>query len=39
MRHERMLAGLFERQQEQHPIVQSVSDIILECGPIPLRKP
>ncbi|KAH7884721.1 hypothetical protein F5I97DRAFT_1929559 [Phlebopus sp. FC_14] len=28
--HERMLAALFERQQDQHPIVQSVTDIILE---------
>lgn len=36
--HEDMLAALFERQQEQHPLVQSVADIILECGPTPLRK-
>ncbi|KAG9315323.1 hypothetical protein JVU11DRAFT_4464 [Chiua virens] len=30
MRHEQMLVALFERQQEQHPLVQSVADIILE---------
>ena len=28
--HQRMLASLFARQREQHPIIQSVSDIILE---------
>lgn len=37
-RHEHMLEDLFERQQEQHPLVQSVADIVLEGGPIPLRK-
>jgi hypothetical protein len=37
LRHEHMLEELFERQQEQHPLVQSVADIILECGPVPLR--
>ncbi|KAG8213014.1 hypothetical protein J3R82DRAFT_11404 [Butyriboletus roseoflavus] len=30
--HERMLVALFERQQEQHPLVQSVADIILESA-------
>jgi hypothetical protein len=28
--HERMLAALFERQLDQHPVVQSVTDIVLE---------
>ena len=28
--HHRMLAALFSRQREQHPLVQSVSDIILD---------
>lgn len=28
--HEHMLAALFERQLDQHPLVQSVTDIILE---------
>ncbi|KAG1805037.1 uncharacterized protein HD556DRAFT_1328030 [Suillus plorans] len=28
--HERMLAALFERQLDQHPLVQSVTDIVLE---------
>ncbi|KAH0833307.1 hypothetical protein J3R83DRAFT_12372 [Lanmaoa asiatica] len=32
IRHEHMLAALFERQQEQHPLVQSVADIILESA-------
>ncbi|KAI0264429.1 hypothetical protein BC834DRAFT_826441 [Gloeopeniophorella convolvens] len=27
--HRRMLAALFERQREQHPLVQSVTDVIL----------
>ncbi|KAL4063545.1 hypothetical protein V8B97DRAFT_1991199 [Scleroderma yunnanense] len=27
--HERLLAALFDRQREQHPLVQSVSDVIL----------
>ncbi|KAJ7066963.1 hypothetical protein C8F01DRAFT_1119758 [Mycena amicta] len=30
--HERMLAALFSRQREQHPVVQSVSDIILDTA-------
>ncbi|KAF8547962.1 hypothetical protein OG21DRAFT_1423939 [Imleria badia] len=30
-RHEHMLEDLFERQREQHPLVQSVADIILEA--------
>lgn len=38
VRHERMLVALFERQREQHPIVQSVADIILESGQTPLRE-
>ncbi|KAG0706814.1 hypothetical protein DFH29DRAFT_900165 [Suillus ampliporus] len=28
--HERMLAALFERQLDQHPLIQSVTDIILK---------
>jgi hypothetical protein len=28
--HEHMLAALFERQLDQHPLVQSVTDIVLE---------
>lgn len=28
--HRRMLAVLFSRQQEQHPLMQSVTDIVLE---------
>ena len=28
--HQRMLGQLFARQRDQHPLVQSVSDIILE---------
>lgn len=28
--HERMLATLFKRQQEQHPLIQSVSDIVVD---------
>ncbi|KAI0833461.1 hypothetical protein BC628DRAFT_1308074 [Trametes gibbosa] len=28
--HQRMLGALFERQREQHPLVQSLSDIILD---------
>jgi hypothetical protein len=31
--HHRMLVRLFERQREQHPLVQSVADIILDCKP------
>ncbi|KIJ14322.1 hypothetical protein PAXINDRAFT_163479 [Paxillus involutus ATCC 200175] len=31
-RHEQMLAALFERQREQHPLVHSVADIILEAA-------
>jgi hypothetical protein len=29
--HQRMLASLFSRQRDQHPLVQSVADIILDC--------
>jgi RHO1 GDP-GTP exchange protein 1/2 len=28
--HQRMLASLFVRQRDQHPLVQSVADIILD---------
>jgi hypothetical protein len=28
--HQRMLGSLFARQRDQHPIVQSVADIILD---------
>lgn len=28
--HHRMLAALFARQREQHPLIQSVSDIVLD---------
>ncbi|THH06430.1 hypothetical protein EW145_g4099 [Phellinidium pouzarii] len=28
--HQRMLASLFSRQRDQHPLIQSVSDVILE---------
>jgi RHO1 GDP-GTP exchange protein 1/2 len=28
--HQRMLAALFVRQREQHPLVQSIADIILD---------
>ena len=28
--HQRMLADLFERQRDQHPLVQSIADIILD---------
>lgn len=28
--HQRMLRSLFSRQREQHPLVQSVADIILD---------
>ncbi|KAG6328251.1 hypothetical protein ID866_10838 [Astraeus odoratus] len=28
--HEQMLAALFDRQREQHPLVQSVCDVVLE---------
>lgn len=35
--HQRMLTKLFERQREQHPLVQSVADIILDSksSPVP----
>lgn len=29
--HRRMLGSLLSRQRDQHPIVQSVADIILDC--------
>jgi RHO1 GDP-GTP exchange protein 1/2 len=28
--HRRMLSEFFERQREQHPLVQSVADIVLD---------
>jgi len=28
--HKRMLAALFARQRDQHPLIQSVADIILD---------
>lgn len=28
--HQRMLSSLFGRQREQHPLVQSVADIVLD---------
>lgn len=28
--HHRMLSALFSRQREQHPLVQSVTDVILD---------
>jgi hypothetical protein len=28
--HQRMLQSLFSRQRDQHPIVQSVADIVLD---------
>lgn len=31
--HHRMLATLFARQREQHPLVQSVADVILDSEP------
>jgi hypothetical protein len=31
--HQRMLASLLTRQRDQHPLVQSVADIILDCKP------
>jgi len=34
MHHEHMLGALFERQLDQHPLIQSVTDIILESEPI-----
>ncbi|KAJ7227194.1 hypothetical protein GGX14DRAFT_418522 [Mycena pura] len=30
--HQRMLGALFSRQREQHPVVQSISDIILDTS-------
>ncbi|KAF8071933.1 hypothetical protein FPV67DRAFT_907308 [Lyophyllum atratum] len=32
VQHKRMLGALFARQQEQHPLVQSVADIILDVA-------
>lgn len=29
--HQRLVAALFERQRDQHPVISSVSDIILEA--------
>ncbi len=31
--HQRMLDALFQRQREQHPLIQSVADVILESAP------
>lgn len=31
--HRRMLGSLLSRQRDQHPLVQSVTDIILDCKP------
>lgn len=31
--HQRMLGSLLSRQRDQHPLVQSVADIILDCKP------
>jgi RHO1 GDP-GTP exchange protein 1/2 len=28
--HQRMLAALFNRQREQHPLIQSIADVILD---------
>ena len=28
--HQRLLAALFARQREQHPLIQSLSDIVLD---------
>ena len=28
--HQRLLDGLFERQREQHPLIQSIADVVLE---------
>ena len=28
--HRRLLDGLFSRQQDQHPLVQSIADIVLD---------
>jgi hypothetical protein len=30
--HERLLKTLFERQREQHPLVQSVADLVLDSA-------
>ena len=30
LHHQRMLGALFERQRDQHPLVQSVADVILD---------
>lgn len=32
--HQRMLAALFARQREQHPLIQSIADIVLESTPL-----
>lgn len=32
--HQRMLAALFDRQRDQHPLLQSVADIILDSKPL-----
>ena len=33
--HQRQLAALFERQLEQHPLVQSIADIVLDSTSMP----
>jgi RHO1 GDP-GTP exchange protein 1/2 len=30
-RHQRLVTALFERQRDQHPIIQNIGDIILEA--------
>lgn len=30
--HQRMLAALFARQRDQHPLIQSIADVVLEGG-------
>jgi RHO1 GDP-GTP exchange protein 1/2 len=37
--HQRMLKSLFARQREQHPLIHSISDIILESASILLQSP
>lgn len=31
--HERMLGSLFARQRDQHPLIQSIADIVLDSTP------
>ncbi|SRR6266404_458497 len=37
--HQRMLGSLLTRQRDQHPLVQSVADIILDCKPCSMAYP